>query len=188
MAGGGLEWSLSAPDRERILSLLDGMKEPAVVELGAGEGTLALARGVAERDGRLTSVEHDPAWVERVTGDLQDGGLAATARVIHAPLQPHPLAEPGLAWYSQAALLELPERIDLLLVDGPAAGTPGAELIRAPALEALAGRLAPAAIVVLDDVQRPGERAIVERWEKSTEFRFTARIGERIAVGARRAL
>src|SRR3954471_20854199 len=95
MTGGGLEWSLSAPDRERILSLLDGMKEPEVVELGAGEGTLALARGVAERDGALTSVEHDPAWVERVTGDLHDGGLAATARVIHAPLQPHPLAEPG---------------------------------------------------------------------------------------------
>jgi predicted O-methyltransferase YrrM len=188
MATGGLEWSLQAPDRKRVLSLLDGMKDPEVVELGAGEGTLALARGVAERGGRLTSVEHDPAWVERVTGDLCDGGLAATARVVHAPLRPHPLAEPGLAWYSHDALLELPERIDLLLVDGPAAGSPGAELIRAPALEALAGRLAPAAIVVLDDVHRPGERAIIERWEKSTDFRFSARTGERIAVGARRAL
>ena len=188
MASGGLEWSLAETDRERLLSLLDGVESPEVVELGAGEGTLPLARGVAELGGRLTSVEHDPAWVKRVAGDLRDDGLAGNARVIYAPLQPHSLAEPGLDWYAQDALLHLPERIDLLLVDGPPAGSPGAELIRAPALEALAGRLAPAAVVVLDDVHRPGERAIIERWEKSTEFRFSARTGERVAVGSRRAL
>jgi predicted O-methyltransferase YrrM len=188
MATGGLEWSLAETDRERLLSLLDGFESPEVVELGAGEGTPALARGVAERSGRLTSVEHDPAWVKRVTGELRDRGLASKARVIHAPLQPHPLAEPGLDWYSQDALLDLPERIDLLLVDGPPAGAPGAELIRAPALEALVGRLAPAAVVVLDDVHRPGERAIIERWEKSTEFRFSAHTDDRVAVGSRRAL
>ena len=59
-------------------------------------------------------------------------------------------------------------------------------MARAPALEALAGRLRPAATVALDDVHRPGgERAIVERWESRTEFRFSTPAGGADGVGTR---
>jgi predicted O-methyltransferase YrrM len=182
---GGLGWELGADDRGRILHLLDRFARPVVVELGAGDGTIALARGVAERSGTLTSVEHDPAWVARVTEALAQAGLDGSMRVLHAPLEPHPLAEPGVAWYSGEALRELPQGIHLLLVDGPPAGGEGSELSRAPALEALESKLATDAIVVLDDVHRPGERAIVERWEQRTGFRFSAPENGRIAVGLR---
>ncbi len=185
MTGGGLGWELAAEDRSHVLALLDRIEAPEVVELGAGSGTLPLAHGVASTGGRLTSVEHDAAWAARVSEELAGAGLAEIARVIHAPLRPHPLAEPGVPWYSPAVLRRLPPQIDLLLVDGPPAGEPGTELARIPALEALESRLPPSAVVVLDDMHRAGEQEVIQRWQSCTEFRFRALAGGRIAVGSR---
>jgi hypothetical protein len=39
---------------------------------------------------------------------------------------------------------------------------------------------------VLDDIHRPGERQIVEAWERHGDFRFELRPAARIAVGRRR--
>jgi predicted O-methyltransferase YrrM len=178
------DWSLAPDDLEAVVGELARYEQPEVVELGAGAATIALARSVAGRSGRLTSVEHDPVWVDRVRAQIDAGGLAAVATVIHAPLAPHPLADPGARWYSGEALVTLPLEIDLLLVDGPPGNLPGMELGRAPALEALRDRLSPGATVILDDVNRPGERQIIERWEAATPFRFDAREGGRIAVGS----
>ncbi|MCW3064342.1 MAG: Methyltransferase domain, partial [Solirubrobacterales bacterium] len=76
--------------------------------------------------------------------------------------------------------------IDLLLVDGPPAFEPEIALSRYPALPVLAERLAPDATVVLDDIDRPGELAILETWERDCDFRFEVRPAERIAIGHRR--
>jgi len=177
-------WSLAPADLEEVINEISRYERPEVLELGAGHGTIAIARSVAAHAGHLTSVEHDPIWVARVGAELEAGGLAAAARVLHAPLGPHPLAEPGARWYSEEALTQLPTAIDLLLVDGPPGNLPGMAQGRAPALEALGDRLAPGATVVLDDVHRPGERAIIKRWEARTPFRFQVREGGRIAVGS----
>ncbi len=185
MGGEGFGWALGAGDRERVLQLVARRSAPVVVELGAGEGTVELARGLADLGGTLASVEHDPLWAEVAGSRIREAGLGGVARVVEAPLEPRPDGPP---WYSRAALEKLPRRIDLLLVDGPPAGEPGAELAREPALGALLGRLADDAIVVLDDVHRPGERAVVERWEAATPFRFWPRSDGRIAVGTRGAL
>ena len=58
------------------------------------------------------------------------------------------------------------------------------ERSRYPALPALEPRLAPGAIVVLDDATRPGEREILERWSE-LGWRFGARPGEGVATGTR---
>ena len=64
-------------------------------------------------------------------------------------------------WYEVDAFRDLNE-IDLLLVDGP----PGSlgETARYPALHVLESRLAPNAVVILDDADRPDEQGIVRRW------------------------
>ena len=108
-----------------------------------------------------------------------------TARIVLAPLEPHALGRDGLRWYAQHALRALPERIDVLLVDGPPAFEPGAGLARYPALPALAERLTADAVVVLDDIDRPGEREVLHAWEHDTDFRFDLRTTERIALGKR---
>ena len=86
--------------------------------------------------------------------------------MIHAPLEGRPL------WYCLDALADLPDVIDLLVVDGPPADRPGEGLRRAPALAVLDARLSDGAVVYLDDLDRPGEQAVIAGWQATTEWAF----------------
>ena len=101
--------------------------------------------------------------------------------MLHAPLEPAPSGW-GSPWYAAAAVAELPEIVDLLVVDGPPAAEPGTEHARYPALPALAGRLAEGATVILDDLPRPGEMAVLERWESEFDLAFQRRAPQGIAM------
>ena len=158
-----------------------------VVECGSGVSTVLLARALRDAGGgMLHSLEHDPAWAARVRGLLEREGLDGIATVIEAPLRPHPLARSRCGWYAGEALRRLPgSDIDLLLVDGPPASEPGLGEARYPALPALADRLATEAVVALDDVNRPGEAAVLAAWEAETPYRFDRVGGTRLALGSR---
>ncbi|HEX2468448.1 MAG TPA: class I SAM-dependent methyltransferase [Solirubrobacterales bacterium] len=157
-----------------------------VLECGSGVSTIVLGRALGERGGHLHALEHDPGWASVVVSRLERERLGDTVDLIEAPLRPHPVARDGTGWYEEAQLERVPAQgIDLLLVDGPPAGEPGLGLSRYPALQALAERLTRDAIVVLDDIDRPGEAAVLDAWERETAFRFERRPTERIAVGRR---
>ncbi len=150
------------------------LAEPAlVVECGAGISTLYLARLLAQRrSGRLVSIEHDGAWADWVRRTLAAEGLQERASVVLAPL--HETADGQPSWYETArvdvAVGHGP--IGFLLVDGPPAHAPGLGLARYPAVPHFATRLAPDAVVVLDDAWRDGERDVVRRWQAETPLRF----------------
>ncbi len=156
-----------------------------VVELGSGVSTILLARLLTQRRPlggfRLAAVEHDAGWAQWVTDQLDREGTGKNVVVVHAPLLPHALAEGALAWYDEtvvAAGLEVAlqgDLIDLLVVDGPPAYAAGHGLARYPALPVLHHRLAPGATVILDDVERPGEREVLRRWERETGLDFDRR-------------
>ena len=177
------DWSLAPGDAEAVTDLIAARGLRTVVELGSGWSTLELAAAVAAQDGRLTSVDHDPAWAAEVRSALAAAGFGSV-RVIEARLEPHPLAPDGPPWYAADALAELPADIDLLVVDGPPGGDPGLAGSRFPALPALLSKLSEDALVVLDDAARTGELEVLERWEAETGFRFDMREGGRIAVGS----
>ena len=59
----------------------------------------------------------------------------------------------------------LPERIDFVLCDGPPADREEARLARYGLVPTLGDRFADAVTILLDDASRPGERAVLERWE-----------------------
>jgi predicted O-methyltransferase YrrM len=177
------EWSLTAAELERVVAAI-GPDCESIVECGSGASTIVIARLLAERGrGRLVALEHDRAWADRTAGRLSAEGLASRARVVLAPLCHHPIAEPGCRWYDERALAELPERIDLLLVDGPPASAPRIARARYPALPLLASRLRPGATVVLDDAGRPGEAWVLERWRERLGFRAERRATDRAAIG-----
>ena len=156
------------------------------MECGSGVSTIALARALRKRDGRLHSLEHDAGWAAFVAAWLEREGLTATATVVDAPLRPYPLSPDETGWYDTGALDRLPgSGVDLLLVDGPPAGEPGLGRSRYPALPALTGRLSDDAIVVLDDIDRPGEAAVLAAWERETPFSFERLDEARIAIGRR---
>jgi len=85
-----------------------------VVELGAGASTLVTARALARYGGgQLLSYDQHADFASGVADWLRAHDLPADIRT--APLAPAPAGWPGL-WYR---LDGLPDRIDLLIVDGP---------------------------------------------------------------------
>lgn len=149
-----------------------------VVECGAGVSTIVLARLLAEfGTGCLTALEHDPGWAERVADLLTREQLTGVARVVLAPLEG--------GWYAADGVAQLPEAIDLLIVDGPPADRPELAEARRPALMSLEPRLAAGARVVLDDIGRAGEQRVLADWERETAWRFDRLADEAIAVGGR---
>jgi predicted O-methyltransferase YrrM len=150
-----------------------------IVECGAGVSTVLLARLLRNRGvGTITSIEHDEHWAALITAQLHREALDATARVVHAPLG----AEP--AWYQ---LDESTDPVDLLVIDGPPAFDSGHEARRAPALQHFEKQLVPGAVVILDDLDRPGEQQVVASWEASTRWRFEINQAVGIALGRRSA-
>jgi predicted O-methyltransferase YrrM len=150
-----------------------------IVECGSGISTVILARLLRQLGGgaTITSLEHDAGWASLVTDMLRRESLGNVARVVHAPLQGAP------AWYALSAVAETPERIDLLVVDGPPAHASGHGHRRAPALGIFAPRLTPTATVLLDDVNRPGEREVLAGWQSETAWRFVIDESSGLATG-----
>jgi hypothetical protein len=185
--GGYLPWSEGAMSPAGLATVAREIafaERRVVVEMGSGVSTIVLARLMRQLEGRITALEHLPGWAGWVRRQLQREGLGSHAAVLDAPLEPHPRSLDGAPWYSEAAIAELPPApVELLLVDGPPGYGEGMERSRYPALPALASRLAPGALVILDDACRQGEREILEAWERELPFAFERREAERIAIG-----
>jgi predicted O-methyltransferase YrrM len=188
-AGAFLPWSegaMSPAGLAKVATEISFAERTQIVELGSGVSTVVLARLEREFGGRVFAVEHSPGWAGWVRRVLARDGLEDAATVIEAPLSPNPLSLEGAPWYDEDALAPLPqEGIDLLLVDGPPGYGEGMSRSRYPALPALAHRLGPGALIVLDDADREGEGEILDAWERDSEWRFDRRPAERIAVGRR---
>jgi predicted O-methyltransferase YrrM len=184
-AGGYLPWGTGAMRPAGLVLVCNEImyaNRETIVECGSGVSTVVLARLLRARGcGSLVALEHDEGWAARVTELLHAEGLDHVARVVHAPLGGTP------PWYDRAALDGLPQAIDLLIVDGPPADKPGMGLARAPALALLDPRLADGATVVLDDLDRQGERDVLAGWESATPWRFTIEDSAGIAIGGRGA-
>ena len=177
LASDYLPWSSASLRPSAVVAILNDLvvhDRRAVLECGGGVSTVFLAR-LLERLGRglLVTVEHDVRWVRFLERTLARERLTHRVRVVHAPLGGHALAW-GSDWYEEGALrAALPaEPVDLLVVDGPPAWEEGTERSRYPALPALLSDLAADATVVLDDIHRPGEQAVLARWEAEAPLRF----------------
>ncbi|GAA3460361.1 hypothetical protein GCM10018963_23740 [Saccharothrix longispora] len=146
-----------------------------LVECGSGASSVILARLLARRGfGHLLSVEHDERTAAFVASQLRREGLGHVARVVHAPLSPHPAAlgsahwyDPGLVHDEVSYYVERYGLVDLLLVDGPLLGD-----ARYPALPVFRGVLAPGAAVLVDDAEQPGEQTVLVRWAEEFSLRF----------------
>jgi predicted O-methyltransferase YrrM len=150
-----------------------------MVEFGAGASTLVAARALQRAGGgRLFSFEQHEDFVEATRNWLADYGLEAEIRA--APLRPS-ADWPGL-WYQHGPL---PERIDLLLIDGPPWTI---HPLTRGAADSLFDRVAIGGTIMLDDAARPGERLVARRWRKrwpNFEFRLVKSGSKGTLVGTR---
>jgi predicted O-methyltransferase YrrM len=152
-----------------MLWILDRvLSEPVhtIVECGSGTSTVWIATALKARggDGRVFALEDSDQYAAITRAELERLGLSDWATVVHAPLVDTALPDDSSQpWYDLSGLT-LPGQIDLLFVDGPPSRV--ASQVRYPAFPLLADRLAPDAVVILDDTGRPAEDAIVERWSR----------------------
>ena len=111
-----------------------------VVEFGTSFGISTLHLAAALRDnggGRLITTEFEPSKVARARDNLAAGGLVDLVDI-----------REGDALHTLAA--DLPERIDLLLLDG-------AKALYPEILDLVEGRLRPGAFLVADDADKSPE-------------------------------
>jgi predicted O-methyltransferase YrrM len=130
-----------------------------VVEFGSGVSTVVIGRCLQlNGSGRLLSFDHDEGFAELTRRRLRRAGVPGEVRA--APLKPGRDGYGG-SWYAHD---ELPDGIDLLVIDGPPAWREEQAESRGSAAPAAFGKLAPGAVVLLDDAARPGEQRIAARW------------------------
>ena len=165
---------------ETIVTILDELRahrHTNVVELGSGVSTVYIAAQLRRISGRVRAVEHDADWARVIEDRL---------KLLVAPLEHTEMALDQTTWYAAGTLAPLrDEPIDALIVDGPPGG-PDRPLSRYPALPFFMDALGPNALVVLDDVARPGEREILDRWESEFDPVFERRPDLRIAMAVSR--
>ena len=151
-------WKADTGFLHRIVDAVEELRPANVVELGAGASTLVCAKALqVNGSGTLHSFDQHKGFVDATRQWLKEEG--ATARLQTAPLRASVPGWPGV-WYD---LSDLPETIDLLIIDGPPWSVH--PYVRGAA-ECLFDRLSPGAIVLLDDGARPGERIVARRWRE----------------------
>ena len=174
-------WKADVGFLRHIVREIERLRPAHVVELGAGASTLVAAKALQlHGGGQLHSYDQHGGFVEATRAWLTDNSLSAD--IHHAPLETRGDDWPG-RWY---AIDALPERIDLLIIDGPPWSVH--PLVRGAA-DRLFARLSPGAVVLLDDAARPGERMVAARWRRRwphIDFRLAQDGTKGTLVGRRR--
>ncbi|WP_420113855.1 class I SAM-dependent methyltransferase [Pseudactinotalea sp.] len=155
----------------RLVDIITEERPQLIVECGSGISTIWMGYALAEAgSGRLVALEHHPEFLKRTRAMVAAHRLDDVIEVRSAPLGPVDVGGEEQHWY-QTDLTELDD-IGLLLVDGPpATRNPTA---RYPAVPLMGPRLAPGALIAVDDATRSGEQAIVKRWmEQNSQLTLT---------------
>ena len=158
------DWAAGPDLLAAVAEVIMDIRPTTVVECGAGVSTITSSLAIqkfCEPGATMLTLEHDEAWAEESRRRIRRHGLEGISRIAHVPLIDCDVAGDAHQWYDLSRV-ELPERIDLLVVDGP----PGqsSPMARHPAGPILNDRLPSGAIIILDDANRRYERAVVDRW------------------------
>ncbi len=158
-------WMLPDDALEIVANIIRERRPSLIVEAGSGRSSVVVADVLRETgQGELVTLEHQPEFAIQTRTWLHENTLEDFAEVRYAPLIHHG-TDGSLAnvWYDPDKWLDL-EQIDMLIVDGP----PGhlSEHARDPALPLLRTRLAPGAVVLLDDTHRRQEREVISHWRE----------------------
>ena len=150
-------WAAS-PDLLLLISETVKKNKPSlVVELGSGVSTLVTAKSGARK---VISIDNSEEFGGKTRELLKDHKVRGVEIRI-APLRPY---ANGSDWYDTSTIKDL-KKIDLLIIDGPP-GSKNPEA-RYPALKEFKDKLSPKAIIIVDDVNRDGERKLAEDFAKA---------------------
>jgi len=158
-------WAVSPDFLLHVVRHVQDHAPKRILECSCGSSTIAMAQALRAYgiDGHIYSLENYPPSIEAVRSQLRRHDLERYVTLIAVPLVPkrYDGVEATFQWYDVRPDM-VPDEIDLLLVDGPAAvDNPYA---RYPAGPELLPKLSSAAHVFIDDADRLGELDMVDRW------------------------
>ncbi|MCW3837050.1 class I SAM-dependent methyltransferase [Sphingomonas canadensis] len=175
-------WKADTGFLNLIVDHIEQHQPQTVLELGAGASSLVIGRALQlHGGGRLISCDQHAGFVDATRTWLQEHGVEAELRA--TPFRRPPNGWPGM-WYDHGPL---PDRIDLLIVDGP----PWAihPFVRGAA-DSLFDRIPVGGTVLLDDAARPGERVVARKWKRrwpNFDFRLVHAGTKGTLIGVRRS-
>jgi hypothetical protein len=140
------------------------LKDKPRFVLEAGSGVSSVIIGLAlklNNYGESFSLEHDPTFLESTRNNLEINQLKDASMLFSCPLVEYEIENETWNWY-QTDKLNITDKIDLLIIDGPPRTTQN--LARYPVIPILFQLLSDKFTVLLDDANRPDEIIIVEKW------------------------
>jgi len=150
-------WSIPPDFVVYSLAKILAERPQKIVEFGSGLSTILFASVLKKQGGKLISFEHDADYAAHVSHMLAVRGLTEVVDLRIAPMSSAAYSSYEHPWYDVVAE-DLPENVDLVLVDGPPMKF-GLQ-VRLPGADLMAQRLVPGGCIMLDDAARPGEQAI----------------------------
>jgi predicted O-methyltransferase YrrM len=157
-------WAASTDLLGELIRAIAARRPQRLVELGSGVSTLVIAAALRNNGaGRLISVDAEEAYAAQTREQLQRQDLGDWVELRIAALTEMKCEGIARPWYDTRMLSDLTD-VDLLLIDGPPTALRAD--MRYPSLPFFWSRLAPGAIVLLDDAARPAERAMAAAWER----------------------
>ncbi|WP_043316539.1 hypothetical protein [Microbulbifer sp. HZ11] len=160
------------------------MVELAEVATGGDCGEEEVAPSKAAR---VISFEHNELYYDRTKKELERKGLDSFVHLVHAPLVDYQYPQGNFRYYScDKSLKNASQAVGagarvMVLVDGPPSDL--GPLSRFPALPKLLSHFSNCAIdIILDDFNRPEEKAVVAEWKKLLDERNIAYCEEKPKV------
>jgi len=144
-------WSADTAYLEAVCYWASRIQGP-ILECGSGLTTILL--GIVA-PGRVTTLEHMPEWKQYV--QQAAAKHSTTVNIVTAQLVDYE----GFHWYTLPEWL--PGNHDLVICDGPPSMTVGGRYGLIPIAKDL---LSQNAVILLDDVERPDEQIVIERWKR----------------------
>lgn len=161
---GNEEWSAEEPYLAEVVRSAE-RTSGSILECGSGLTTLLVGTVAMRRGIRLHSLEHNADWHERISRSLHDEGI--TGATVHLT----PLRNFGdYEWY-ESPLSPLPDQFSLIVCDGPPASTRGG---RIGVMPQMGDSFSAGCVILLDDLIRPAEQDLVQRWIR--EYGATAKL------------
>ena len=157
-------WAIDAQALGHMITLIEERRPQRILELGSGTSTIWVGYLCHTIGGKLVSLDHLQNYLTLTQTAVDRHELNEQVECRLAPLEPTECDGETYQWYSAAAYSDLTD-IDLVIADGPPAAT--GPQARYPSLPMLMDRLAPNAMIILDDAHRKDEAEIVEAWVKS---------------------
>jgi len=155
-------WAGSPDFLAKIVELI--LKEKPLFVLEAGSGVSSIIIGLAlklNNYGESFSLEQDPTFLESTRNNIEINQLEDVSMLFSCPLVEYEIENETWKWY-QTDKLNITDKIDLLIIDGPPRTTQN--LARYPAIPILFQLFSDKFTVLLDDANRPDEIIIIEKW------------------------